>query len=139
MSKMLTITDSISAILNSKESFGEKFYARMFTGYPHLKQHFDGVNMREQAVVVTMALTLIEQYYSRANEATHKYLQVLGSRHCERQIPKDSYADWLDALLETLSAFHEHAWTESLADQWKEAIEKATRAIFEGYDKHFHV
>ncbi len=136
---MLTITESVNAILTSKESFGEKFYAQLFTGYPHLKQHFEGVNMREQAVVVTMALSLIEQYYSRRNDATHKYLQVLGSRHCERRIPEESYADWLDALMETLSAFHEHAWNEALADQWKEAIEKATQVILEGYNRRYHV
>ncbi|MGI9517868.1 MAG: globin domain-containing protein [Pirellulaceae bacterium] len=139
MSKGLTITDSVNAILTSKDSFGAKFYECMFRGFPDLKMHFDSVDMHKQSVMVTTALTLIEKYYTHPNDAIRMYLQVLGTRHCDRQIPQDRYADWLDALLETLREFHGEDWNEDLAAQWADAINNANIAIFEGYTEHFHV
>ena len=139
MSNDLTITDSVNAILASRESFGQKFYDRLFAGYPEMKQHFDGVEMQRQSAMLTTALTLIEKYYSQPNEAIRMYLQVLGSRHCERQIPQGQYSDWLAAMLEALGEFHGADWHDELAAQWSDAIAHANEAIFEGYSEHFHV
>jgi hypothetical protein len=42
-----------------------------------------------------------------------------------------------DALLVTLEQFHGSDWDAGLARQWKEAIEKATATMREGYRQHF--
>ena len=131
-----TIRESAEAILHSEKSVGEIFYSIMFTKYPEIASHFEDVDMTEQAAVVTLALCDIEQYYTMPSPAMRRYLQVLGSRHRRKKIPKRLFADWQEALLSTLENFHGSQWNESVAEQWQHAIENATRAMFEGYEKN---
>ena len=44
-----------------------------------------------------------------------------------------------DALLATLERFHGSSWSAELAQQWRDAIEKASATMFEGYEHRFHV
>ena len=67
------------------------------------------------------------------------YLQVLGSQHRVRQIPKELYPKWTEAMIATLRDFHGLRWHEGLEKQWTDAIGYATRVMFEGYEHHYHV
>ena len=42
-------------------------------------------------------------------------------------------ADCLSAMMTTLARYHGEDWSESLARQWKEAIELAIEEMMEGY------
>ncbi len=135
----MNIAESLDRVLNSKQIIGESFYQLFFERHPEVKPFFEGVNLQRQAVLVTMALIVIEQYYSNPYLATEKYVQYLGTKHHDRKIPKHLYAKWAETMLETLARFHGDDWSESLAKQWGEAILRVQEAMFQGYEEHFTV
>jgi hemoglobin-like flavoprotein len=139
LEKVLNIHQSLEQILRSKDAFGESFYQVFFDRYPHVRKHFDGVNMRRQAVLLTMALIVIERYYYEPFQATEQYLQYLGTRHKEWEIPRELYPQWADAMLTSLALFHGDQWSDELGRQWQEAIGRATELLFEGYDERFRL
>ncbi len=129
----MQIDESLDRILESQEIFGEAFYEVFLSTYPEVQEFFHGVDMQRQAVLLTMALTVVEQNYSDGHLTTKKYLRYLGRQHDERGIPKSLYSQWRDAMLETLYQFHGDDWDQQVAKQWREAIESAIQVMFEGY------
>ena len=95
--------------------------------------------MVHQAVVLTNSLLIVAQYYRKPRLAMEQYLQILGTRHHDRGIPRDLYQSWTDAMLDTLKDFHGESWSDDLASQWREAIGRTVEIMFEGYEKHFTV
>jgi hemoglobin-like flavoprotein len=81
-----------------------------------------------------MAVQLMAQYYANGFLSIKQYLQTIGTRHDDWGVPKEMYADWLDAMLAALEKFHGDQWNDGLAQQWHEAIERATEAMYYGYD-----
>jgi hemoglobin-like flavoprotein len=130
------IHQSLKSILASEQLFGERFYSTFFKRCPEAETHFDGIDMRRQALVLTMALTLIEQHFTHGYPAVEQYLQHLGSRHKERLVPPNTYPKWRDSMLAALADFHGEEWNDELARQWHEAIEGVSRAMLGGYDEH---
>lgn len=129
----MDIGDSLEQIFDSNDLFGEAFYELFLTAYPEVQKYFEGIDMNRQAVMLTMALTLVEQYASSKYPATKKYLLHLGSVHHDRGIPPELYQQWRDAMLEALFQFHGDQWDERLANQWREAIETAIQVMLQGY------
>jgi hemoglobin-like flavoprotein len=115
------------------------FYQIFLTQHPEAQPYFEGVDLQRQGVLLTMALVVVEQYYSNPFPATANYLRYLGSRHHDRKIPLPLYAKWTDAMLQTLKQFHGDDWDDHLAQQWSEAIEQAIKRMSEGYDEHLTV
>jgi hemoglobin-like flavoprotein len=135
----MDISESLDRILDSQETFGNSFYDIFFERHPDVQQYFKDVNMKRQAVLLTMALIIVEQYFRSPYPATMKYLRYLGTQHSERSIPKELYPDWKAAMLETLEKFHAEDWNDELAKQWKQAIDNVTAVMFEGYEQHYTV
>lgn len=135
----MNIHESLEHVLRSKDSFGEAFYSVFFDRFPEVRRHFDGVNLKRQAVLVTMALIIIERYFYQPFTATEQYLQYLGTRHKEWSIERDLYPKWCEAMLASLEQFHGDHWNAALAAQWREAIGRATELMFEGYDERFRL
>jgi hemoglobin-like flavoprotein len=135
----MNIAESLDQVLNSKQIIGETFYETFFANCPEVKPFFEGVNLQRQAVLVTMALIVIEQYYSNPYLATEKYVHYLGTKHHDRKIPKELYGKWCESMLETLAKFHGDDWSEALAKEWEQAILRVRDAMFQGYEEHFTV
>ena len=132
----MDINESLKAILGSDKLFGEQFYARFFKECPEAKEHFGDIDMGRQALVLTMALTLIEQHYTHGYAAVEQYLRHLGSRHKERHVPAGMYPQWRESMLATLEAFHGDQWNERVSTQWHDAIEGVSDSMLNGYDEH---
>lgn len=132
----MDIHQSLKAILESEPVFGERFYATFFTRCPKAKEHFSGIDMRRQALLLTMALTLIEQHATHGYPAVVQYLRHLGNRHKERDVPRDMYAEWRDCMLVALSEFHGDDWNATLSRQWSDAIDGVSEAMLGGYTEH---
>lgn len=131
----MDIAESLERIFDSTDLFGESFYDLFLTTYPEVQKYFEGIDMNRQAVMLTMALTLVEQYASSKYPATKKYLLHLGEVHRDRGIPPALYEQWRDAMLETLFQFHGDDWDQQLATQWREAIETAIEVMLQGYEQ----
>ncbi len=135
----MRIEESLEQVLNSKQIFGESFYEHFFRDYPEVRPFFEHVNIERQAIQVTMALMVIERQHSQPFLAAESYLKYLGTRHFDRRIPKQLYPRWRANLLNTLKSFHGELWSDELAGQWSDAVDRVTELMFEGYHERFTV
>ena len=77
--------------------------------------------------------------YPHTLPAVDAYLQILGTKHKRRGIPREAYQPFRDVLLETLGRSFGPVWDDNLAAQWRDALDVATEKMLEGYEKDFHV
>jgi hemoglobin-like flavoprotein len=135
----MNIQDSLHRILASQKIFGRYFYETFFAQCPEARKYFEGVNIERQAVLLTMALVVIEKQHSCPYLAAEEYLKYLGTKHHDWRIPKRLYANWSAAMLATLAQFHGDDWEASVSQEWQEAIENVIGIMFQGYEQHFTV
>ena len=130
---------SLQRILASKQIIGDLFYEALLLRHPEIRPYFEGIDLRRQAVLLTMQLTVIDGYHLYRSPAAGRYLQYLGTKHRDRGVPQDLYGPFRDTLLEVLQRFLEDDWTEGLAEEWKTAIDGAAAVMFEGYHQDISV
>lgn len=120
-------------ISSGNGTIADLFYKKYLDRYPDIRRFFEKTDMVHQAVMLRMALTMIEQYYQHHYEAMEDYMRVLGFRHMRLGISRELYADWRDCMLETLEEFHGSDWHDALEQQWTDAINQSIERILEGY------
>ena len=135
----MNIQQSLHHILEQKEKVADLFYIVFLERYPEVRTYFRGVDLQPQAVLLTMALMVIERHYSGSYPATEMYLKYLGTKHHDRGIPPELFAKFRDAMLSTLERFHSKDWNALLAQQWGAAINRAATTMFQGYRHHYTV
>jgi len=135
----MTIHDSLHRILEQNETLADLFYIVFIERYPEVRRHFQGVNLRTQSVLLTIALMVMERHYTGSYPATHMYLKYLGAKHKKWGIPAEHYPKFGDALLATLERFHSTDWGPPLAAEWAAAIDRAVRTMLEGYRPDFRL
>ena len=135
----MTINESIERILGRTDIVADLFYTVFLDRYPELREFFAGVDLKRQAVLLTIALCTVEDYYTRRYKAAELYLKYLGTKHYDLNIPRETYAMFHDAMLATLEQFHGDEWDNALAEQWSDALRQATDLMFEGYERRYHV
>lgn len=130
----MDITESVQALLSSKERVIERFYDRLLTQHPELRRHFENRDMRIQASMLTIALASVEAYYTQRFFATAHYLRVLGHRHFHEGVRPEDYPKFRDTLMQILKGFLGNDWTPQLEEQWREALDLTIATMLEGYD-----
>jgi hemoglobin-like flavoprotein len=130
---------SLQHVLAGQQILGDWFYEALLTRHPEIRPYFDGMDLRRQAVVLTMQLTIIECYHRLRSPAARLYLQYLGAQHHKRGIRHEHYGPFRDTMLEVLQQFHGEAWTPELAQAWQTAIDSAAAVMSEGHQKHLTV
>ena len=136
----MEIQDSIQKILQGESVVAERFYECYFRCHPEARRFFDGIDMRRQAVMLNMALLLVEHHHGKRYPATEHYLKVLGHTHASRRgVPVEAYAPFRDCLLETLAEFHGADWDENLAAQWRAALDLAIATMLQGHEGIYSV
>jgi hemoglobin-like flavoprotein len=133
----MAIEESVQRLLAEKTTIVRLFYDRFLGEEPKVREYFADTDLEQQAVVLTMALVMVEGYFSHAYPATRHYLKVLGHRHNLRKIPPDLYPKFCECLLKTLAEFHAGDWDTELSTEWRDALEIATRAMLEGYKRPY--
>jgi hemoglobin-like flavoprotein len=131
----MDIRESLGQILAREELVADLFYVVFLDQYPEVRRHFVHVNMRRQAVLLTMALQVVVQYYLHGFPAAEAYLKIQGEEHSRRGIEPELYPKFCQALLATLSRFHSREWNDKLAEQWRQALELAATKMVEAYPK----
>jgi hemoglobin-like flavoprotein len=134
----MDIHESLHRILERDAELANLFYAA-FLERPGVHDHFRGVDVRRQAVLLTMALMVIERHYQHPYSATNLYLKYLGTRHRDRKIPAELFPEFREVLLTALEKFHGADWDTGLAGQWGAAIDRAMETMREGYRARFTV
>lgn len=124
---------SLREVLEQKNLVLEKFYDRFLSEYPEAQLLFDGMDMKKQSLMLSAALIVSEAHSREDLPAVQHYLQVLGHQHREAGVPKEMFPAFRDCLIETISSCI-IGWNDELAEAWRDAIDKATGTMFEGYD-----
>jgi hemoglobin-like flavoprotein len=132
----MNIQESIHRILERRDCFADLFYIVFLDEYPEVRQHFVDINLKHQAVLLTMAIMVMERHYSAQYPATRMYLKHLGAKHQKRGIPVNLYPSFRAALLQTLERFHSSDWDTNLASQWRDAIDEGIATMLEAYEDH---
>jgi hemoglobin-like flavoprotein len=131
----MNLSESVTTVLDSQVVFGRIFYEEFFRSCPEARPYFDGADMERQALLLTMSLSIIEQYHRNLRGAVEIYLQHLGHTHHHRGIPPRLFPLWSEAMLIALARFLGEAWTLELAAQWREAIRQVSEVMLRGYDR----
>jgi hemoglobin-like flavoprotein len=135
----MDINESLNRILQARDTVGELFYDHFLSTHPEVQHHFNGVDFKRQRVQLVTALMIIQRYHVDPTPAVEQYLQYLGTKHGEMNIPKEEYVKWTEAMIETMARFHGDEWSSSLEEQWREAIGKAVALMFKGYEEPVEV
>jgi len=131
----MDIQESLHRILEREQLVADLFYIVFLEQHPEVRRHFVRVNMQRQAVLLTMALQVVVQYYLHGFPTAEAYLKILGEEHSGRGIGPELYPKFCDALLASLSRFHSRDWNDQLAQQWRQAVELAATRMLEAYPK----
>jgi hemoglobin-like flavoprotein len=129
----MDIRDSVAELLRHEEAVTKLFYDSFLSRYPDVEQVFLNVHLGRQAVLLRMAIPIIQMHYEHQYAATRDYLELLGHKHKLRGVPADLYPDFRDCLLDTFETFHGEDWTPELEAEWSAAIETAADAMLAGY------
>ena len=130
----MDIHESLRQVLEeSKEPLAGRFYLVFFERHPEMLCYFDGVDLRFQGVMLTMALQLAVQHFEAPKPAIEEYLRLLGHKHCVRGVPSDAYPMFQQSLMSALAEFHEGDWDPQLEQQWQEALRAAIEIMIEGH------
>ncbi len=135
----MTIDESMQRVLENRDTLATLFYEIFFQRYPEVQAYFKDVNMKHQAVLLTMSLMVVERHYAHHYASTALYLKYLGHKHRMRSVPIDFYPRWIDALLAALERYHGTDWDQETAGQWRQALEQAAEAMLAGYREPVHV
>ena len=133
----MELAESVTFILGHKEAVIGSFYDRFLSDYPEVRQYFQGVDLKKQALMLTMALVAVEGYYSGEYPATEHYLRVLGHRHHLASVDVEHYPKFRDCLVATLAEIHGDSWNDDLDVQWSAAIDKAIQVMLDGYEQPY--
>ncbi len=136
---MMNIHQSLQRILEGKDQLAAMFYDHFLTEYPEHRPLFARVNMARQQVLLTTTLMIVERFSSSPSPAVEQYLQYLGTKHHELDVPRSAYDQWTEAMLTTMQRFHGDDWSEDLGKQWRSAIENARDRMFQGYEERMTV
>ena len=132
---MLQIHESVERILARREVLADFFYDIFLDRHPEVRPYFIGVDIKRQAMSLTMILLLIEHHYLHDSPVTDDYLRTLGREHqARRHVPKHLYGPFRVCLVETLERFHGTEWNATLAQQWADAIDRAAASMIAGYN-----
>jgi len=129
----MNIGDSIHEILLRSDTFAALFYLGFLNEYPEVQKHFEGVDMKRQNLLLTLALVMVERHSQHQYPATTQYFHMLGQQHFWRKISHDLYPKWRDAMLGTLERFHGLHWDAALAGQWRTALDSAIDSMLMAY------
>lgn len=135
--QVMTFDESVRFLLSQKTAVIESFYDRFLSRHEQARRLFDGVDLRQQAVMLTMALVSVENHHTHQYPATEHYLRVLGHRHHLGTVPPEMYPHFRDCLMETLGEIHADEWTDDLSQQWKQALDSTVQTMLEGYERPY--
>jgi hypothetical protein len=129
----MDLRDSLHEILLRSDTLADLFYLVFLDKYPEVQRHFHGVDMKRQNLLLTMALLVVERHAHHRYPSTEAYLHLLGRQHQWRGVPRELFAKWRDAMLETSERFHGPDWSDGLAQQWRGALDSAIESMLIAY------
>ncbi len=135
----MEIRESIQKVSEADNEFGRMFCNHLLAHYPEVQKYFARVDLNRQSTLLLNALKVVAQRSIHPTRAMELYLEHLGTRHHDLQIPRELFGVWLKAMLESMERFHGSDWTLSLETHWRQAFEGAIEIMFRGYEERVRV
>ncbi len=129
----MNLQESIDRILANESVALEGFYDRLFQKHPEYRALFEGKSLSAQTAMLTMALVAVKQA-PELRPAASLYLRALGVKHKKANVPTEAYQNFVGVLLEQIGEFHGPDWNHALAEQWRDALLRASGLMFQGYE-----
>ncbi|MDH3243105.1 MAG: 2Fe-2S iron-sulfur cluster-binding protein [Saprospiraceae bacterium] len=117
----LVLQASLDQLLKNEESFAARFYDKVFTRAPEVRQLFSE-NMFEQGRMLTHMLRGIIYALSRPNHLQMGLL-ALGRQHKDYGVLPDHYPLVRDILCETISEELDQDYTAEVEKAWRQALD----------------
>ena len=133
----MQLDESLQRVLADKEPIIRRFYDRFLAEQPQAERLFVDVDLEKQALMLTMALIVVEAYSRDSYPAVEHYLHVLGDRHREAGIPRELFTPFRDCLIDTIRLSQLDDWDDDLTVAWQNALDRATQTMFQGYEGDF--
>lgn len=133
----MQLDESLQRVLADKELVIREFYQRFLSRQPDAARLFVGVDMEKQALMLTMALIVVEAHSRSSYPAVEHYLHVLGDRHREAGVSRELFGPFRDCLIDTIRSCQADDWDDSLTEAWKAALDRATQTMFQGYEGEY--
>lgn len=128
----LEVQASLDLILKNEDEFARKFYEKVFTKAPAVKEMFKK-NMLDQGRMLTHMLGGIVYSLSRP-EYMILGLKALGSQHKAYGVQKEHYPIIRDMLLETIEEELGEASNYKILHAWRSALELVIQSM-QSYEK----
>jgi len=129
----MTLEESLANLLSQKEPVVRAFYDRFLAETPEAARLFEGVDLQQQALMLTMGLIMVESHSRGDFPAIQHYLHVLGDRHREWGVPQELFPIFRSCLIETLKEWHDADWSYELEEKWTRSIDRAIATMLDGY------
>ena len=129
----MNLQQSLERILKRDSVMADLFYEIFLDRYPEVRKYFVGIDLKQQGLVLQMALLTVSVYAEHHYPSAEEYLKFLGHKHQLRNIPANLLPDFRDCLLETLERFHGNDWSPELRLEWRRALDEAIDAMRRGY------
>lgn len=126
----LEVQATLDIILQNEERFADRFYAKVFSRAPEVRELFKK-NMLEQGRMLTHMLGGIVYSLSRP-EHLQMGLVSLGQQHERYGVKREHYPVVQQALLETIEEELGDAYTPAILEAWHRAIELVVSVMQEG-------
>lgn len=130
----MNIEQSAAVIFESRNLLADGFYESFLIEFPAMQKYFKETDFKRQGIMLTLALSVIERYYTKRTHVCHAYLRELGKSHKGRHIPASEYEHWIKAMFGSLQKFHGDDWSQLLETQWREALDLAVSVMISAYD-----
>ncbi|MEM1320964.1 MAG: adenylate/guanylate cyclase domain-containing protein [Bacteroidota bacterium] len=129
----LELQSSLDEILRNEEVFAQKFYARVFTEAPMVRQLFKR-NMLDQGRMLTHMLSGIVYALSRP-EYLLMGLKALGRSHERYGVRAEYYPIVLRCLLATIKEEMGEHYEERIGEAWRQGLGEVMR-LMQGKEEH---
>ncbi|MHC4879047.1 MAG: globin domain-containing protein [Planctomycetota bacterium] len=133
----MQLDESLQRVLADKDPIIRRFYDRFLAEQPQAERLFVDVDLEKQALMLTMALIVVEASSRDSYPAVEHYLHVLGDRHREAGIPRELFTPFRDCLIDTIRLSQIDDWDDELTVAWRQALDRATETMFQGYEGDF--
>ncbi|MBI1310333.1 hypothetical protein GC176_03420 [bacterium] len=133
----MQLDESLQRVLANKDPIIRRFYDHFLSEHPDAERLFAGVDLEKQALMLTMALIVVEAYSRDSYPAVEHYLHVLGDRHREAGVPRELFASFRNCLIDTIRSCQQNDWDDELQEAWRRALDRATQTMFQGYEGEF--
>jgi hemoglobin-like flavoprotein len=125
-----TVRASFAALAPKLPLLVERFYATLFSAHPELRVMFPQDMARQRDHLAAAFAVLVRNVDSL--QAMEESLMGLGARHVAFGTLPEHYPMVRDALLESIAAAAQPAWTPQMEEAWRAALNAVCAVMLRG-------